>query len=88
MRVLINEVLPMQIAGKVLDGHKMAPEYFECVTIDFVDIMEFALLAASSTPNQILTLVNEFCTVFDTLVNKFDMYKVVTIGIVLYCILY
>lgn len=84
MRMLLNEVLPPQIAEKLFKGQPVPPEYFECVTIYFSDIVGFTVLSARSTPIQVMTLLNDLWMTFDVEIGKFDVYKVDTIGEIFY----
>ncbi|XP_055340566.1 atrial natriuretic peptide receptor 1-like [Paramacrobiotus metropolitanus] len=77
---LLNQLLPKAIAKQLMKGIHADPEAFECVTIFFSDIVGFTTLAAKGTPMDVVVLLNGLYTFFDNIMEKFDVYKVETIG--------
>ncbi|KAL5268687.1 hypothetical protein ACHWQZ_G002517 [Mnemiopsis leidyi] len=77
---LLYLMLPRPVAEKLKVGESVPAEAFDSASIYFSDIVGFTDLSRSSTPFQVVDLLNDLYTVFDDLIGKFDCYKVETIG--------
>ncbi|KAJ1374223.1 Receptor-type guanylate cyclase gcy-22 [Parelaphostrongylus tenuis] len=69
-----------QVAERLKLGEKVEPESYECVTVFFSDVVGFTTIASKGSPMQVVTLLNDLYTFFDSAIEEHDVYKVETIG--------
>jgi class 3 adenylate cyclase len=78
-RLLLN-ILPGPIADRLRDGEPLIADRFDDVTLLFADIVEFTRLSSTMSPQELVGVLNEVFTVFDSLVDRYALEKVKTIG--------
>jgi class 3 adenylate cyclase len=68
------------VAESLIIGQPVQPESYDCVTIYFSDICGFTTISAYCSPIDVVQLLNDLYTMFDSVLDCFDVYKVETIG--------
>ncbi|CAN5717807.1 hypothetical protein BH11MYX2_BH11MYX2_24920 [soil metagenome] len=78
-RLLLN-VLPAPIAERLKHGENLIVDKFDDVTVLFADIVGFTALSSRTTPEKLVTILNELFSTFDRLAEKHGLEKIKTIG--------
>ncbi|CAF4537711.1 unnamed protein product [Rotaria sp. Silwood1] len=77
---LLHQILPPCVAKDLINGRKAPAEYYDSVTVYFSDIVGFTAIASMCSPNETCNMLNQLYSIFDSLLENFDVYKVETIG--------
>ncbi|CAH1775681.1 unnamed protein product [Owenia fusiformis] len=78
--ILLYRMLPGPIAESLKMGKVIEPEVYSLVTAFFSDIVSFTKLTKASSPMEIVTILNDLYILLDSIIAKYDVYKVETIG--------
>lgn len=87
---LLLNILPYEIANKLKENKTIIADYFQNVGVVFIDIVNFTKICNSNelidgrknyqSPSEIVKLLNDIFTKFDTLAEKYSLEKIKTIG--------
>ncbi len=78
-RLLLN-TLPAQVAARLKQGESHIVDSFSDVTVLFADLADFSKLATEITATELVEILNEVFSEFDTLVARHSLEKIKTIG--------
>ncbi len=77
---LLLNILPKPIAEILKNESRTIADQFDQVSVLFADIVDFTPMSALVTPVELVELLNEVFSYFDTLVEKYRLEKIKTIG--------
>jgi class 3 adenylate cyclase len=77
---LLLNILPSEIADRLKEGTQRVADAFESASVLFADIAGFTTLTEALSPEEMLEVLNQIYSQFDTLVLKHDVEKIRTIG--------
>ncbi|MBK9249073.1 MAG: tetratricopeptide repeat protein [Ignavibacteria bacterium] len=77
---ILHNILPAQIADRMIDGEKTIADSYEHVSVFFSDIVGFTKLSQSVSAEELVSMLNGIFTQFDQLARKHGLEKIKTIG--------
>ncbi len=77
---LLLNILPPEIARVLKNENRIIADHIEQASILFADVVNFTPMSASMSPTELVSLLDEIFSQFDTLVDKYNLEKIKTIG--------
>ena len=77
---ILNKVLPVSVASRLISGDKQIADYFESISILFADIAGFTPISAQMSALSVVQLLNFVFGEFDRIMKKYGCEKIKTIG--------
>jgi adenylate cyclase len=77
---LLLNVLPREIAARLKGGERVIADHHPAVSIMFADLVGFTPLTNQLSPTAMVELLNAIYSRFDTLIEKYGVEKIRTIG--------
>ena len=77
---LLLNILPGEVAGRLKKDQATTADYLADVSILFADVVSFTPMTAESHADDLVSLLNEVFSYFDSLVEKHGVEKIKTIG--------
>ncbi|XP_055301154.1 soluble guanylate cyclase 88E [Sitodiplosis mosellana] len=79
---LLYQMIPKQVADRLRRGENPIDtcEMFDSVSILFSDVVTFTEICSRITPMEVVSMLNGMYSIFDTLTERNNVYKVETIG--------
>ncbi|XP_071509394.1 uncharacterized protein [Diadema antillarum] len=77
---LLYQMLPVSVAENLKRNQIVHAENFSSATILFSDIVGFTRICSESSPLQVVEMLNNVYTNFDSRIDTYNVYKVETIG--------
>ncbi len=80
IELLLLNILPKEVATELQTSGSSKPRHFEEVSILFTDFKGFTSIADKLSPGDLVEDLNECFIAFDTIIEKYNLEKIKTIG--------
>lgn len=80
IELLLLNILPKEVATELQNSGESKPRHFEEVSILFTDFQGFTSIADKLSPGELVEDLNECFIAFDSIMEKYSLEKIKTIG--------
>lgn len=77
---LLLNLLPFEIAEELKMKGSAKATFFDSVTVMFTDFHNFTQISQQMNPEELLEIINFYFSTFDSIISKYDLEKIKTIG--------
>jgi class 3 adenylate cyclase/sugar phosphate isomerase/epimerase len=77
---ILNNILPEEITQRLIKGENPIADTFDCVSVLFMDIVDFTKLSTTISAQQLVHLLNAIFSSADGVMREFGLEKIKTIG--------
>jgi adenylate cyclase len=78
--LLLVNILPRSIADRLKSAHQTIADHFDAASIVFADVVNFTPFAQRLSPAEVVGILDDLFSHFDTLVERHGLEKIKTIG--------
>jgi adenylate cyclase len=78
--LLLINILPRSIADRLKGAHQTIADHFDAASILFADVVDFTPFAQRLAPAEVVGILDQLFSHFDTLVERHGLEKIKTIG--------
>lgn len=77
---LLHNIIPSTIADRLKSSPEKIADGFQATTILFSDIVGFTPFSKKVSPEELVNILNQIFSIFDSLTDKYNLEKIKTIG--------
>jgi class 3 adenylate cyclase len=78
--LLLLNILPRSIADRLKSGEGLIADRFDDMSVLFADIVGFTQMSKNMNPSELVEMLNNVFSLFDTIADKYNLEKIKTIG--------
>lgn len=83
---LLLNILPEQVAEELKEKNKATPRYYAEATVLFTDFVGFTKQSEQLSPEELVSLLDQYFSHFDQICAKYNIEKIKTIGDAFLCV--